>query len=84
MGSLLSPYSLSITVFHRTALFSLLTLGGVCLPLPAYSQALVPYVLPLDYDQMAEQGRFLASEAQQLAEFRQFNQALALAQLASS
>ncbi|HIK44607.1 MAG TPA: tetratricopeptide repeat protein [Leptolyngbyaceae cyanobacterium M65_K2018_010] len=32
---------------------------------------------------MAEQGRFLASEAQQLAEFRQFNQALALAQLAS-
>jgi Flp pilus assembly protein TadD len=32
---------------------------------------------------MAEQGRFLAGEAQQLAEFRQFNQALALAQLAS-
>ena len=70
-------------MFHRTTLFSLLTLGGLLFPLPAYSQALVPYVLPLDYDQMVEQGRFLASEAQQLAEFRQFNQALALAQLAS-
>lgn len=70
-------------MLNRTVLFSLLTLGGLCLPLPAHGQALVPYVLPLDYDRMAEQGRFLASEAQQLAEFRQFNQALALAQLAS-
>ncbi len=50
---------------------------------PALSQALTPYVLPLDYDLMAEQGLFLASEAQQLAEFRQFNRALTLAQLAA-
>jgi tetratricopeptide (TPR) repeat protein len=49
---------------------------------PATAQALTPYVLPLDYDLLTEQGLFLASEAQQLAEFRQFNRALALAQLA--
>jgi tetratricopeptide (TPR) repeat protein len=50
---------------------------------PAFSQALTPYVLPLDYDLMAEQGLYLANEAQQLADFRQFDQALALAQLAA-
>ncbi|TVQ09880.1 MAG: tetratricopeptide repeat protein [Leptolyngbya sp. DLM2.Bin27] len=51
--------------------------------LPARAQALIPYVLPLDYDLMTEQGLFLANEAQQLAEFQQFGRALALAQLAA-
>lgn len=51
--------------------------------LPAQSQALTPYVLPLDYDLMTEQGLFLANEAQQLAEFQQFGRALSLAQLAA-
>ncbi len=50
---------------------------------PAQAQALTPYVLPLDYDLMVEQGLFLANEAQQLAEFQQFGRALALAQLAA-
>ncbi|PSR15499.1 cytochrome c biogenesis factor [filamentous cyanobacterium CCP3] len=51
--------------------------------LPVRAQALTPYVLPLDYDLMIEQGLFLANEAQQLAEFQQYGRALALAQLAA-
>jgi tetratricopeptide (TPR) repeat protein len=71
-------------VLKRISLLAAIALSGfVIVPQPAQAQALVPYVLPLDYELMAEQGRFLASEAQQLAEYRQFNQALALAQLAA-
>ncbi len=70
-------------MLKRTVLFSLLTLTGwLVAPLPASSQVLTPYVLPLDYRTLADQGRFLANQAQQLAELRQSNQALALAQLA--
>ncbi|NJL44664.1 MAG: tetratricopeptide repeat protein [Leptolyngbyaceae cyanobacterium SM2_3_12] len=62
----------------------MVVLGSLGILAPAaQAQALTPYVLPLDYDLMAEQGAFLASEAQQLAEFQQFGRALALAQLAS-
>lgn len=62
----------------------MLALGSLAMAPPAaQAQALTPYVLPLDYDLMAEQGLFLANEAQQLAEFQQFGRALALAQLAS-
>ncbi|MGF1568584.1 MAG: tetratricopeptide repeat protein [Nodosilinea sp.] len=71
-------------MLKRTLLLAGFTLGGLLATVPpALSQALTPYVLPLDYDLMAEQGQFLASEAQQLAEFQQFGQALALAQLAA-
>lgn len=71
-------------MLKRTSLLVSIALSGLFgLPSPTFAQALTPYVLPLDYDLMAEQGRFLANEAQQLAEGRQFNQALALAQLAS-
>ncbi len=71
-------------VLKRLSLLPLLTLCGLLGPaLPAHSQALTPYVLPLDYDLMTEQGLFLANEAQQLAEFQQFGRALALAQLAA-
>jgi len=71
-------------VLKRLSLLPLLTLCGLLsTSLPARAQALTPYVLPLDYDLMAEQGLFLANEAQQLAEFQQFGRALALAQLAS-
>jgi len=71
-------------VLKRTSLLSIVALCGVlgATP-PAFSQALTPYVLPLDYDLMAEQGLYLANEAQQLADFQQFDQALALAQLAA-
>lgn len=71
-------------MLKRISLLAAIALGGfVIAPQPVQAQALVPYVLPLDYELMAEQGRFLASEAQQLAEYRQFNRALALAQLAA-
>jgi tetratricopeptide (TPR) repeat protein len=71
-------------VLKRTSLLSIFAICGVlgATP-PAFSQALTPYVLPLDYDLMAEQGLYLANEAQQLADFQQFDQALALAQLAA-
>jgi tetratricopeptide (TPR) repeat protein len=71
-------------VLKRTSLFSIAAICGLlgATP-PALSQALTPYVLPLDYDLMAEQGLYLANEAQQLADFQQFDQALALAQLAA-
>ncbi|MGB3137395.1 MAG: tetratricopeptide repeat protein [Nodosilinea sp.] len=68
----------------KRSLLPLLTLCGLLgYTLPARAQALTPYVLPLDYDLMTEQGLFLANEAQQLAEFQQYERALALAQLAA-
>lgn len=71
-------------MLKRLSLLPLLTLCGLLgTTLPVRAQALIPYVLPLDYDLMADQGLFLANEAQQLAEFQQFGRALALAQLAS-
>lgn len=71
-------------MLKRLSLLPLLTLCGLLgTALPARAQALTPYVLPLDYDLMTEQGQFLANEAQQLAEFQQYGRALALAQLAA-
>ncbi|HSM80325.1 MAG TPA: tetratricopeptide repeat protein [Nodosilinea sp.] len=71
-------------MLRRRSLLPLLTVLGLLAPAaPAAAQALTPYVLPLDYDLMTEQGLFLANEAQQLAEFQQFGRALALAQLAA-
>lgn len=71
-------------MLKRISLLAAIALSGfIIAPKPVQAQALTPYVLPLDYELMAEQGRFLANEAQQLAEYRQFDQALALAQLAA-
>jgi tetratricopeptide (TPR) repeat protein len=71
-------------VLNRLVLPVLVTVCSLIAPaLPVRAQALTPYVLPLDYDLMAEQGQFLANEAQQLAEFQQFGRALTLAQLAA-
>lgn len=71
-------------MLKRLSLLPLLTLCGLLsTALPVRAQALTPYVLPLDYDLMTEQGLFLANEAQQLAEFQQYGRALALAQLAA-
>lgn len=71
-------------MLKRTSLLSIFAICGVLgTTPPALSQALTPYVLPLDYDLMNEQGLYLANEAQQLADFQQFEQALALAQLAA-
>ncbi|QQE65807.1 cytochrome c biogenesis factor [Leptolyngbya sp. BL0902] len=71
-------------MLKRIFLLAALALGGFATaPQPVQAQALTPYILPLDYELMNEQGRYLASEAQQLAEYRQFNRALTLAQLAA-
>ncbi|MEA5449720.1 hypothetical protein VB780_14150 [Leptolyngbya sp. CCNP1308] len=52
-------------MLKRLSLLPLLTLCGLLgTTLPARPQALTPYVLPLDYDLMTEQGLFLANQAQ--------------------
>ena len=79
--SFISP----ISVFKRTSLFSsLLVLVGIWAPAQAaFAQALVPYVLPLDFERLEEQGLILAQEAAQLAQFQQYEAALARVQLAA-
>ncbi|MGF1522713.1 MAG: tetratricopeptide repeat protein [Leptolyngbyaceae cyanobacterium] len=68
----------------RTSLLSALAAVGLWgFGAPAMGQALVPYVLPLDYEQLEEQGLLLAQDAAQLAQLQQFDLALAQAQLAS-
>ncbi|NET38325.1 MAG: tetratricopeptide repeat protein [Cyanothece sp. SIO1E1] len=65
-------------------LFSLLVLFGLWgTAQPASSQALIPYTLPLNFEQLEEQGLGLAQEAFQLAQFEQYEIALSRAQLAS-
>ncbi|MEM9151132.1 MAG: tetratricopeptide repeat protein [Cyanobacteria bacterium P01_F01_bin.3] len=64
--------------------FSLLLLlgawGGATL---ANAQALLPYTLPLDQERLQADGESLARDAAQLAQFQQFDEALARAQLAA-
>lgn len=50
---------------------------------PASAQALLPYTLPLDRARLQADGESLATDAAQLAQFRQFDEALARAQLAA-
>lgn len=47
------------------------------------SQALLPYTLPLDEEQLQADGESLLRDAAQLAQFQQFDEALARAQLAA-
>ena len=49
---------------------------------PVQAQALLPYTLPLDQAQLQADGESLARDAAQLAQFQQFDEALARAQLA--
>lgn len=50
---------------------------------PAAAQALLPYTLPLDEDLLRADGELLAQDALQLAQFQQFDEALARVQLAA-
>lgn len=50
---------------------------------PASAQALLPYTLPLDEARLQADGESLKRDAVQLAQFRQFDEALARAQLAA-
>lgn len=63
---------------------SLLALLGVGLDIrPASAQALLPYTLPLDEERLTATGFRLAQEAAQLAQFQQYDEALARAELAA-
>ncbi|PZO46177.1 MAG: cytochrome c biogenesis factor [Phormidesmis priestleyi] len=64
--------------------FALLLSIGVWIPAKsAMAQALLPYTLPLDSEQLQADGESLARDAAQLAQFQQFDEALARAQLAA-
>ena len=60
-----------------------LLLGVWTIAKPALSQALVPYTPPLDFEKLEQQGIGLVQEATQLAQFQQFEPALARARLAT-
>ena len=49
----------------------------------ASAQALLPYTLPLDQERLQADGKSLATDALQLTQFEQFDEALARAQLAA-
>ena len=74
-------------MLKRTTVSLLLSLGaslGTWSQLqPAFAQALLPYTLPLDQARLQADGESLATDAAQLAQFRQFDEALARAQLAA-
>ncbi|MEO0558289.1 MAG: cytochrome c biogenesis factor, partial [Bacteroidota bacterium] len=64
-----------------SSLFALLGVGLTAQPSPA--QALLPYTLPLDEERLTATGFQLAQEAAQLAQFQQYDEALARAELAA-
>ena len=70
-------------VFKRITLSLLLLLAAWSQSKPVLAQALLPYTLPLDPAQLQADGESLARDAAQLAQFQQFDEALARAQLAA-
>ncbi len=70
-------------VLQQVSLLLLLFLGAWSQAKPAAAQALLPYTLPLDQEGLQADGESLASDAAQLAQFQQFDEALARAQLAA-
>lgn len=71
-------------VRQSTLLASLVLLLGIgTAARPAHAQALLPYVLPLDEARLENDGISLAQDAAQLAQFQQFEEALARAELAA-
>ena len=74
-----STFSLLLILSASTSI-----LGGVFgIARPARTQALLPYTLPLDEEGLRADGELLAQDAVQLAQFQQFDEALARAQLAA-
>ncbi|MEL6137500.1 MAG: tetratricopeptide repeat protein [Cyanobacteria bacterium J06628_6] len=61
----------------------LLVLGAGAIARPAQAQALLPYILPLDEARLENDGLSLAQDAAQLAQFQQYEEALARAELAA-
>lgn len=70
-------------MLKRITLSFLLLLGAWSQAKPATAQALLPYTLPLDEERLQADGQSLARDAAQLAQFQQYDEALARAQLAA-
>ncbi|MEL6553825.1 MAG: tetratricopeptide repeat protein [Cyanobacteria bacterium J06621_11] len=70
-------------MLKRLTFSLLLLLGAWNQAKPASAQALLPYTLPLDEERLQEDGESLARDAAQLAQFSQYDEALARAQLAA-
>ncbi|MGD1864955.1 MAG: tetratricopeptide repeat protein [Phormidesmis sp.] len=70
-------------MLKRITFSLLLLLGTLSGAEPARAQALLPYTLPLDQERLQADGESLARDAAQLAQFQQFDEALARAQLAA-
>lgn len=74
---------LKLPTLRQASLSLMLLLGAWSQAKPAMSQALLPYTLPLDEEQLQADGESLARDAAQLAQFQQFDEALARVQLAA-
>ncbi len=70
-------------MLKRITVSLLLLLGAWSQAKPAAAQALLPYTLPLDQTRLQADGESLAQDAIQLAQFQQYDEALARAQLAA-
>ena len=70
-------------MLKRITVSLLLLLGAWSQAKPATAQALLPYTLPLDRARLQADGESLAQDAAQLAQFQQYEEALARAQLAA-
>ncbi|MEM9004000.1 MAG: tetratricopeptide repeat protein [Cyanobacteria bacterium P01_F01_bin.86] len=70
-------------MLKRITFSLLLLLGTWAQAKPVTAQALLPYTLPLDPERLQADGESLARDAAQLAQFQQYDEALARAQLAA-
>ncbi|WP_121969856.1 tetratricopeptide repeat protein [Leptolyngbya sp. BC1307] len=70
-------------MLKRITFSLLLLLGAWSQAKPAVAQALLPYTLPLDQERLQADGESLARDAAQLAQFQQYDEALARAQLSA-
>ena len=70
-------------MLKRITVSLLLLLGAWSQAKPAAAQALLPYTLPIDQTRLQADGESLATDAVQLAQFQQYDEALARAQLAA-
>ena len=70
-------------MLKRITFSLLLLLGTLSGAEPARAQALLPYTLPLAQERLQADGESLARDAAQLAQYQQFDEALARAQLAA-
>ncbi len=78
------PFSVESIVRKRTSWIAVTLLLGVWTTArPALGQALVPHTPSLDFEKLEQQGIGLVQEATQLAQFQQFEPALARARLAT-